>query len=243
MKNTKLFLVLTVCLLTLGCSSTIKRVQNNIQHKKNLENIVQRFAYKYEGQCRKEAYQYYPVAMVTTTQTKNKPTNYYKSPKTATCTSMGNQVTCRDTTIDLSPMVDAYGGYGKTTTSTYDANASGRNGYVNSCVQDALKQDDSFISAVRYEKNRHSNAQSFINEKPRKQYTQTYLGEDIDSDSKPWDLNLKQKTNSTTQKTVTLQLSDFNKTDGYLYCYYGEDNRPKLMSNVQECPRFQTFEL
>ena len=32
------------------------------------------------------------------------------------------------------------GGYGKTTTSTYDANASGRNGYVKSCVQDALNR-------------------------------------------------------------------------------------------------------
>ena len=219
MKSTKLILALSICILTLGCSSTIKRVQNNIQHKKNLENIVQRFAYKYEGQCRKEAYEYYPVAMVTTTQTKNKPTNYYKPTKTATCTSIGNQVTCRDTTIDLSPMVDAYGGYGKTTTSTYDANASGRNGYVKSCVQDALKQDDSFLNAVRYEKNRHSNAQSITYDKPK-----------------------KSNNNYAPRKKVTLQLSDSNKSGGYLYCYYGEEKRPKLI-NAKECPKFQTFEL
>ncbi|UTP73393.1 hypothetical protein NLG07_03890 [Alteromonas sp. LMIT006] len=214
MKNTKLILVLSVCLFTVGCSSTIKRVQNNIQHKKNLENIVQRFTYKYEGQCRKEAYQYYPVAMVTTTQTKNKPTNYYKSPKTATCTSMGNQVTCRDTTIDLSPMVDAYGGYGKTTTSTYDANASGRNGYVKSCVQDALKQDDSFISAVRYEKNRHSKAQNKVNNSQTYKRSITNNGE--------------------------LKLSHASYATGRLVCYYGE-YQEEYVPERPTCPKTMRF--
>ena len=231
MKTQKLLLVLSVCFLSLGCSSTIKRVQNNIQHKKNLENIAQRFAYKYKGQCSKEAYQYFPVDNPTVK--KYGDIVKFEPQKTATCTKYGNQIECKDTTPKS---------FFKNPDVIVDINLNARSSHLRGCIKEALKQDDGYLRALSQEKVRHSNTQSFINEKPRKQYKQTYLGENIDSDSKPWDWNSKQESNSTSQKTVTLQLSDFNRAGGNLYCYYGEDNRPRI-TDANECPKFQTFEL
>lgn len=231
MKNTKLILLVSLCLLTLGCSSTIKRAQNQIKHKNNLENIAQRYAYKYKSECRKEAYQYYPVdnqkvkkyGNVITFEPKNK----------MRCMKYGHIVECEETTNESSiynPEI------------TVDVNANERQQLIRSCVEEALKQDDDYINAVINEKNRHSNAQRLTTRKENNLYKRTYLRENTNSDSKPWDWNSKQNRKSKQQKRVTLQLSDSKKSEASLYCYYGEDKRPILI-DLQECPKFHTFEL
>lgn len=148
----KIIYAATLILTTLAmqsCSTIVK----SIKHHNNLKDITEKYAFKYRGQCQKEAFQYYPVAIVTNTTTRQ---NIIQPTKTATCTSIGNTINCTDTTIDLSGLTGA----GKTTTTSYDANLGARNNHINSCVKTALKGDESFVSAVSNEKRRYNNSQN-----------------------------------------------------------------------------------
>ena len=122
--------------LTAGCSGLVDTIRKNQQK----QQVYQQYASKYYASCQKEAFSYYPVAIVTETKTRK---NLIEPTKTATCNRIGNTVNCRDTTIDLSGL----SGAGRTTTSSYDANQGSRNNHIKSCIDNNLRSDSQFIRA------------------------------------------------------------------------------------------------
>ena len=138
----RIFIPLIIILLTTGCSGLADAIRKNQQK----QQIYKQHASKYHASCQKEAFSYYPVAIVTETKTRK---NLIETPRTTTCNKIGNTINCRDTTIDLSGL----SGAGTTTTSSYDANASSRNNHIKNCIDNNLRNDSSFgreINRVKY---------------------------------------------------------------------------------------------
>lgn len=131
-----LLAAVSICLLS-SCAGLADSIRKHNQKKQ----IYQQYSAKYYAACQKEAFNYYPVAIVTQTKTRK---NIIEPTKTASCTKWGNTVNCRDTTIDLSGL----SGAGKTTTTSYDANAGSRNNHIKSCIDSNLRNDSQFIRAT-----------------------------------------------------------------------------------------------
>jgi uncharacterized protein YceK len=134
----RIILLSIVVSLTAGCSGLVDTIRKNQQK----QQVYQQYASKYYASCQKEAFSYYPVAIVTETKTRK---NLIEPTKTATCNRIGNTVNCRDTTIDLSGL----SGAGRTTTSSYDANQGSRNNHIKSCIDNNLRSDSSYSASVR----------------------------------------------------------------------------------------------
>jgi uncharacterized protein YceK len=197
--------------LTAGCSGLVDTIRKNQQK----QQVYQQYASKYYASCQKEAFSYYPVAIVTETKTRK---NLIEPTKTATCNRIGNTVNCRDTTIDLSGL----SGAGRTTTSSYDANQGSRNNHIKSCIDNNLRSDSSYSAAV-----------SRVN----------YGGNGSSNREPAYYQPKNTKTSRNTIKTHYLKLLESKTIDGELACYYGED-KIKSKSNgktVKYCKAYKKF--
>lgn len=188
-----LLAALFICLLS-SCSGLADSIRKHNQQKK----IYQQHSAKYYAACQKEAFNYYPVAIVTETKTRQ---NIIQPTKTASCTKWGNTINCRDTTIDLSGL----SGAGKTTTTSYDANASARNNHTKSCIDSNLRSDLSYNTAVRrvdYGGREHANYQ----QKPLRVYTHNQ------------DKSMKDESS-----LLKYKLNGYDEFQNGILCYYGRN--------------------
>tara|TARA_R110000744_G_C19084799_1_gene531700 strand:+ start:96 stop:521 length:426 start_codon:yes stop_codon:yes gene_type:complete len=133
-----LILVFITLSLLVGCSGIV----DSIRKKQQERRLYQQYSAKYYAECQKEAFNYYPVAIVSETKTRK---NIIQPTKTTSCSRLGNTVNCRDTTIDLSGL----SGAGRTTTTNYDVNAGSRNNHLKRCLDNKLRSDGDFRAAIR----------------------------------------------------------------------------------------------
>lgn len=142
----RIFIPLIIILLTTGCSGLADAIRKNQQK----QQIYKQHASKYHASCQKEAFNYYPVAIVE----KEKPKNLYKPQATISCTTYGNTTNCRDTTADYSGIIEQANITANLLSgNTYDANASSRNNHIKSCIDNNLRNDSSFgreVNRVEY---------------------------------------------------------------------------------------------
>lgn len=189
----RIFIPLIIILLTTGCSGLADAIRKNQQK----QQIYKQHASKYHASCQKEAFNYYPVAIVE----KEKPKNLYKPQATISCTTYGNTTNCRDTTADYSGIIEQANITANLLSgNTYDANASSRNNHIKSCIDNNLRNDSSFggeVNRVEY-----SSAG----------YAHTY--------HQASSVKIEQKL----APTQYLRLSQSKTINNQLVCFYGENN-------------------
>jgi uncharacterized protein YceK len=215
----RIILLSIVVSLTAGCSGLVDTIRKNQQK----QQVYQQYASKYYASCQKEAFSYYPVAIVK----REEPKIITQKPRESfSCTKWGNTVDCRDTTsggydeLLNSTLKTANMVAGKT--DTYDANEGSRNNHIKSCIDNNLRSDSSYSAAVR-----------------RVDY-----GGNGSSNREPAYYQPKNtKTSRNTIKTHYLKLLESKTIDGELACYYGED-KIKSKSNgktVKYCKAYKKF--
>ena len=140
----RIILLSIVVSLTAGCSGLVDTIRKNQQK----QQVYQQYASKYYASCQKEAFSYYPVAIVK----REEPKIITQKPRESfSCTKWGNTVDCRDTTsggydeLLNSTLKTANMVAGKT--DTYDANEGSRNNHIKSCIDNNLRSDSQFIRA------------------------------------------------------------------------------------------------
>jgi uncharacterized protein YceK len=202
--------------LTAGCSGLVDTIRKNQQK----QQVYQQYASKYYASCQKEAFSYYPVAIVTETKTRK---NLIEPTKTATCNRIGNTVNCRDTTIDLSGL----SGAGRTTTSSYDANQGSRNNHIKSCIDNNLRSDSSYSASVRrVDYGGRNNGREHAN------YQQKTLEVYTNNQDKP----LKNESS-----LLKYKLNGYDQFQNGILCYYGRNGEHNKFVDELPCSKFERF--
>ena len=212
----RIILLSIVVSLTAGCSGLVDTIRKNQQK----QQVYQQYASKYYASCQKEAFSYYPVAIVTETKTRK---NLIEPTKTSTCNIIGNTVECRDTTIDLSGL----SGAGRTTTSSYDANQGSRNNHIKSCIDNNLRSDSSYsaaVSRVNYGGSRSSSSGASFK---RGSFSEFDVGIKSLSPASPAD-------NLNPRKTI-YSLNGYEKSDAIYICFYGDKKQHSKTTIALPC--------
>jgi opacity protein-like surface antigen len=147
-----LLVAVSICLLS-SCAGLADSIRKHNQKKQ----IYQQYSAKYYAACQKEAFNYFPVAIVK----REKPQVVTPKPNSSfSCTKWGNTVNCQDTTSGgyegliqaATEGVDMLAGK----TNTYDANAGARGNHIKSCIDSNLRNDSQFREAILVVENRYS---------------------------------------------------------------------------------------
>ena len=139
----RIILILILVSLTAGCSGLADTIRKNQQK----QQIYKQYASKYYASCQKEAFNYYPAAIVK----KEKPKNTYKPQTKVTCTTYGSTTNCRDSTADYSGLIEQANITANLLSgnaNTYDANAGSRNSHIKNCIDNNLRSDSSYSGAI-----------------------------------------------------------------------------------------------
>lgn len=203
----------SICLLS-SCSGLADSIRKNQQKKQ----VYQQYSAKYYAACQKEAFNYYPVAIVK----RDKPQVVTQKPNNSfSCTKWGNTVDCQDTTSRgyegliqaTNEGLDMLAGK----TSTYDANAGSRGNHLKSCIDNNLRNDTQFTRATNSVNVGYQKASSNYTGKLNSNYTP----------NSAFDLN---------KKTLALGKKEYRlngyKKNGLLFdCFYG-DKKEHLQSTI-----------
>jgi uncharacterized protein YceK len=219
----RIILLSIVVSLTAGCSGLVDTIRKNQQK----QQVYQQYASKYYASCQKEAFSYYPVAIVK----REEPKIITQKPRESfSCTKWGNTVDCRDTTsggydeLLNSTLKTANMVAGKT--DTYDTNEGSRNNHIKSCIDNNLRSDSSYSAAVRrvdYGGGHSSSGASF----KRDSFSEFGAGIKSLSPASPAD-------NLNPRKTI-YSLNGYEKSDAVYICFYGDKKQHSKTTVALPC--------
>ena len=220
----RITLLLIVVSLTVGCSGLVDTIRKNQQK----QQVYQQYASKYYASCQKEAFNYYPVAIVKREEPK---ITTQKPRESFSCTKRGNTVDCRDTTsggydgLLNSALKTANMVAGKT--DTYDANQGSRNNHIKSCIDNNLRSDSSYSAAVRgVDYGGRNNSREHAN------YQQKTLEVYTNNQDKP----LKNESS-----LLKYKLNGYDQFQNGILCYYGRNGEHNKFVDKLPCSKFERF--